>query len=98
MWVACGSAALAGAAPAQSETQTRMNGTSVLRIGGTLVNRDMNKKTSYRLVNVSRMLPGPVPAPVGAGPPRSRVGPPSPPRPGISSAETRTYSRALVQD
>ena len=48
MWVACGSAALAGAAPAQSETQRRMNGTSVLRIVGTLVNRDVNKKTSYR--------------------------------------------------
>jgi hypothetical protein len=46
MWVACGSAALAGAATAQSETQRRMNGTSVLRIVGTLVNRDVNKKTS----------------------------------------------------
>jgi hypothetical protein len=43
MCVACGSAALAGAAAAQSETQRRTPGTSVLR-----VNRDVNKKTSYR--------------------------------------------------
>jgi hypothetical protein len=47
MCVACG-AALAAPAAAQSETQRRIVGTSVLRIVGTLVNRDVNKKTSYR--------------------------------------------------
>ena len=48
MCVAWGSAALAGAAAAQSGSQRRTIGTSVLRIGGTIVNRDVNNKTSYR--------------------------------------------------
>jgi hypothetical protein len=43
MCVARAPAALAGAAAAQSETQRRTTGTTVLR-----VNRAVNKKTSYR--------------------------------------------------